>query len=145
MNQALTTDQRFQQCATAVQGLLQAVQQLQRAAVLLQTDPVEATEWHQLLRQKLAPQLGQSAFLAAAVVGGTINVDGVEPTHMKAFIDLLDQLGVDYAIEADPTDATRKSLRVSGLPAGGAYKPTNIRTQPFPGLATDLQPSAGLM
>lgn len=71
MNQALTTDQRFEQCATAVQGLLQAVQQLQRAAVLLQTDPVEATEWHQLLRQKLAPQLGQSAFLAAAVVGGT--------------------------------------------------------------------------
>jgi len=82
---------------------------------------------------------------AAAVVGGTINVDGVEPTHMKAFIDLLDQLGVDYAIEADPTDATRKSLRVTGLPVGGAYKPTNIRTQPFPGLATDLQPSAGLM
>jgi len=64
---------------------------------------------------------------------------------MKAFIDLLDQLGVDYKIEADPVDGTRKSLRVSGLPAGGAYKPTNIRTQPFPGLATDLQPSAGLM
>ncbi|MFM7834187.1 MAG: hypothetical protein ACKPJD_20495, partial [Planctomycetaceae bacterium] len=37
MNQALTTDQRFEQCATAVQGLLQAVQELQRAAVLLQT------------------------------------------------------------------------------------------------------------
>ncbi|NBT37730.1 MAG: hypothetical protein EBT21_06415, partial [Actinobacteria bacterium] len=31
---------------------------------------------------------------AAAVVGGTVNVDGVEPTHMKAFIDLLDHLGV---------------------------------------------------
>ena len=82
---------------------------------------------------------------AAAVVGGTINVDGVEPTHMKAFIDLLAELGVDHAIEADLVDTTRKSLRVSGLPAGGAYKPTNIRTQPFPGLATDLQPSAGLM
>lgn len=71
MNQEQTIDQRFQQCATAVQGLLQAIQQLQRAATLLQTDPVEATEWHQLLRQKLVPQLGQSAFLAAAVVGGT--------------------------------------------------------------------------
>ena len=64
---------------------------------------------------------------------------------MKAFIDLLAELGVDHAIESDPIDATRKSLRVTGLPAGGAYKPTNIRTQPFPGLATDLQPSAGLM
>ncbi|MCX5977889.1 MAG: UDP-N-acetylglucosamine 1-carboxyvinyltransferase [Chloroflexi bacterium] len=82
---------------------------------------------------------------AAAVVGGTISVDGVEPTHMKAFVDLLGELGVDHAIEPDPVDATRKSLRVTGLPAGGAYKPTNIRTQPFPGLATDLQPSAGLM
>lgn len=71
MNPAPTIEQRFQQCATAVQGLLTAVQRLQQAAEMLQTDPVEGSEWYQLLRQKLAPQLGQSAFLVAAVVGGT--------------------------------------------------------------------------
>jgi len=62
MNPAPTIEQRFQQCATAVQGLLTAVQRLQQAAEMLQTDPVEGSEWYQLLRQKLAPQLGSRPF-----------------------------------------------------------------------------------
>ena len=72
MNQALISDQRFQQCATAVQGLLTAVQKLQQTAAILQTDPVEGSEWYQLLRQKLAPQLGQTAFLVAAALLGAL-------------------------------------------------------------------------
>ena len=82
MNQSLPIEQRFQQCAEAVQGLLNAVLPLQQVAALLQTAPVEGREWHQLLRQKLAPQLGQEAFLAVAVVGGTNTGKSVIFNHL---------------------------------------------------------------
>ncbi len=82
MNQSLPIEQRFQQCAEAVQGLLNAVLQLQQVAALLQTAPVEGREWHQLLRQKLAPQLSQEAFLAVAVVGGTNTGKSVIFNHL---------------------------------------------------------------
>ena len=49
---------------------------------------------------------------AAAVVGGSINVDGVEPSHMQAFVDLLAKLGVDHSIDVDPGDASRRSLQI---------------------------------
>ena len=76
---------------------------------------------------------------AAAVVGGSIEIQGVEPTHLASFIELLDRTGVDHRVDGT-------SLHVAGTPHGqGSYRATEIVTAPYPGLATDLQPSAGLI
>jgi len=83
---------------------------------------------------------------AAAVIGGDVAVDGVEPSHMRAFLELLERLGVEHRIEDDPGDPARKTLRVIGLaPGEGDYRPTDIETSPYPGLPTDIQPPAGLI
>ena len=83
---------------------------------------------------------------AAAVIGGDVSIRGVEPAHMSAFLALMTQLGVEHHIEPDPEDATRKTLRVVGLaPGAGDYQSAEVRTAPYPGLPTDIQPPAGLM
>lgn len=61
----------FTQCAQTVQSLREQLGQLERQASVLQIEPLAESEWFQLLEQKLLPQLGDDAFLVAAVVGGT--------------------------------------------------------------------------
>ena len=76
---------------------------------------------------------------AAAVIGGSIEIQEIEPSHLTSFLELLDRTGVEHSVSG-------KSLRVTGKPHGeGSYKATDIITAPYPGLATDLQPSAGLI
>ena len=76
---------------------------------------------------------------AAAVIGGSIEIQGVEPTHLTSFIELLDRTGVEHCVDGT-------SLHVAGTPHGqGSYRATEIVTAPYPGLATDLQPSADLI
>ncbi|MEZ6040635.1 MAG: GTPase domain-containing protein [Planctomycetaceae bacterium] len=61
----------FQSCAVTVQLLLSALTKLESSAQFLQAKPLDTREWFDLLRQKLAPQLGEQAWLVVAVVGGT--------------------------------------------------------------------------
>ncbi len=61
----------YRDCAETVGRLHAAVVELERAAELLQLDPLAGREWFELLRQKLLPQLDDDAFLVVAVVGGT--------------------------------------------------------------------------
>jgi UDP-N-acetylglucosamine 1-carboxyvinyltransferase len=76
---------------------------------------------------------------AAAVIGGSIEIQEIEPSHLTSFLELLERTGVEHSVSG-------KSLRVTGKPQGeGSYKATDIITAPYPGLATDLQPSAGLI
>lgn len=76
---------------------------------------------------------------AAAVIGGSIEIQEIEPSHLTSFLELLDRTGVEHSVSG-------KSLRVTGKPHGeGSYRATDITTAPYPGLATDLQPSAGLI
>lgn len=76
---------------------------------------------------------------AAAVIGGSIEIQGIEPSHLTSFLELLERTGVEHSVSG-------MSLRVTGKPHGeGSYKATDISTAPYPGLATDLQPSAGLI
>jgi UDP-N-acetylglucosamine 1-carboxyvinyltransferase len=76
---------------------------------------------------------------AAAVIGGSIEIQGIEPSHLTSFLELLERTGVEHSVSG-------KSLRVTGKPQSeGSYKATDITTAPYPGLATDLQPSAGLI
>ena len=76
---------------------------------------------------------------AAAVIGGNIEIQEIEPSHLTSFLQLLERTGVEHSVSG-------KSLRVTGKAQGeGSYKATDITTAPYPGLATDLQPSAGLI
>ena len=76
---------------------------------------------------------------AAAVIGGSIEIQEIEPNHLTSFLELLERTGVEHSVSGS-------SLRVTGKPQNeGSYKATDITTAPYPGLATDLQPSAGLI
>lgn len=61
----------FKTSASTTRRLLPALEELERRAAILQQKPLAGREWYELLRQKLAPQLGEQAFLVVAVVGGT--------------------------------------------------------------------------
>ena len=76
---------------------------------------------------------------AAAVIGGSIEIQEIEPSHLTSFLELLERTGVEHSVSG-------KSLHVTGKPQSeGSYRATDITTAPYPGLATDLQPSAGLI
>ena len=76
---------------------------------------------------------------AAAVIGGSIAIEEIEPKHLGAFLELLERTGVEHSVSGS-------TLNVSGKPHGeGSYRATDFTTAPYPGLATDLQPSAGLI
>jgi len=80
--------------------------------------------------------------VAAASTGGEVSITGFDATHLGAFVDVLTQMGVEHqALDADGP----KGLRVRGG-SPGSVRPMAVETQPYPGLATDLQaPLAVLM
>jgi UDP-N-acetylglucosamine 1-carboxyvinyltransferase len=80
--------------------------------------------------------------VAAASTGGEISITGFDAAHLGAFADVLTQMGVEHeALDADGP----KGVRVRGGSAG-SVRPMAVETQPYPGLATDLQaPLAVLM
>ena len=69
MSDAQNSDALFSRCANAVQQLQSALPTLEQAAEMLLVSPRAGREWYEVLRQKLAPQLGDRAYLVAAVVG----------------------------------------------------------------------------
>jgi UDP-N-acetylglucosamine 1-carboxyvinyltransferase len=73
--------------------------------------------------------------VAAAVTGGEVTLRGAPSAHLGAFLDVLDQVGVAVSGEGD-------TVTVRG---GGEYRAIDIRTAPYPGLATDLQPPTGVL
>jgi UDP-N-acetylglucosamine 1-carboxyvinyltransferase len=80
--------------------------------------------------------------IAAAVTGGDVTVRGIEPTHLGAFLEVLDRMGVPHETDGG-TGAGEGTLRVR---SASAYRPADIETQPYPGFPTDLQaPLAVLM
>lgn len=67
--------------------------------------------------------------VAAAAAGGDVSVEGVVPFHLEAVIAKLREAGVEVAIRSD-------AVRVRGK----AARPLRLRTQPYPGFPTDMQP-----
>lgn len=66
---------------------------------------------------------------AAAITGGDILLRGCQPDHLEAVTAKLEEAGARV-------QAGRDSLRVT---AAGRPRAVNVRTQPFPGFATDMQ------
>ena len=74
-------------------------------------------------------------FIAAAgVTHGHITLQGAPCEHLGAFLSLMSDMGIDICSGADTieVDATGTDLK--------PLRSRDIETQPYPGLATDLQP-----
>ncbi len=70
-SRVLCMSSAFEACARSVSDLHLSLLELEQSATALQLLPLGGREWFQLLEQKLLPQLNDSAYLVAAVCGGT--------------------------------------------------------------------------
>jgi UDP-N-acetylglucosamine 1-carboxyvinyltransferase len=78
----------------------------------------------------IADRIEAGTFMvAAAITGGNVLVDNVEPEHLTAVVRKLRQAGVIVEREG-------RGVRVSGKPP---FVPTDITTAPHPGFPTDMQ------
>ena len=71
--------------------------------------------------------------IAAATTRGDVTLRGIDPAHMGAFLEVCDRMGV-----AHEADAAAASLRILGS-TSGPLKAIDVRTEPYPGFATDYQ------
>ena len=68
--------------------------------------------------------------LLAAAAGGDVLVRNIIPKHMECLVSKLEEMGVNITEYDD-------SIRVS---SSGNLRGTSVRTMPYPGFPTDLQP-----
>jgi UDP-N-acetylglucosamine 1-carboxyvinyltransferase len=87
----------------------------------------------------IADRIEAGTFIvAAAVTGGEVTLTGAPRQHLGAFLETLTEMGVAVSSVGD-------TLTVRSAGAEG-YRPVDITTSPYPGLATDLQsPTAVLL
>ena len=71
--------------------------------------------------------------IAAATTRGDVTLRGIDPAHMGAFLEVCDRMGVSHE-----ADAAAASLRILGS-TSGPLKAIDVRTEPYPGFATDYQ------
>ena len=67
--------------------------------------------------------------IAGALIGESLKVDNIIPTHVEALTSKLKEAGANVEIGLDCVTCTKKDSLVA----------TDIKTQVFPGFATDLQ------
>ena len=76
-------------------------------------------------------QIETGTFMAAAAAtGGDVLITGVIPKHLESVTDKIRMIGATVEEYDD-------SIRVKGA---SGIKPTNIKTMPYPGFPTDMQP-----
>lgn len=87
----------------------------------------------------IADRIEAGTFIvAAAVTGGEVTLREAPCTHLDAFLEVMDRVGVPVHRDGD-------DICVRGVPGGGEYRATDITTAPYPGLATDLQPPTAVL
>ncbi|HYI67031.1 MAG TPA: UDP-N-acetylglucosamine 1-carboxyvinyltransferase [Candidatus Limnocylindrales bacterium] len=92
-------------------------------------DRLGGTE-HRVLGDRLE---AETFAIAAAITRGEVSLHGVNPAHLGAFLEVLERMGVSY--EADAEGST---IRVRAA-EGQALRAIDVRTDPYPGFATDFQ------
>ncbi|CAN5178950.1 UDP-N-acetylglucosamine 1-carboxyvinyltransferase [soil metagenome] len=85
---------------------------------------------HRVLGDRLE---AETFAIAAAITRGTVDLHGINPEHLGAFLGVCDRMGVSYE-----TDAAAATLRVLGS-GDRTLRPVDVRTDPYPGFATDFQ------
>jgi UDP-N-acetylglucosamine 1-carboxyvinyltransferase len=84
---------------------------------------------HRVLGDRLE---AETFAIAAAITRGSVTLEGIQPEHLRAFLDVCDRMGVAYE-----TDAAQSTLRI--LPGSEPLRAVDVRTDPYPGFATDYQ------
>ena len=82
---------------------------------------------HRILGDRLE---AETFAIAAAITGGSVTLDGIDPRHLQAFLEAGDRMGISYETDAN-------ALRVK--PSTGSLRAIDVRTDPYPGFATDYQ------
>jgi UDP-N-acetylglucosamine 1-carboxyvinyltransferase len=77
--------------------------------------------------------------VAAGVTGGRIALDGAPCAHLTAMLETLDAVGLPVHCDGDSIEVDGTALERTG------YRAHDVRTAPYPGLATDLQPPLGVL
>jgi UDP-N-acetylglucosamine 1-carboxyvinyltransferase len=72
--------------------------------------------------------------VATAVTGGRVHLESAACDHLGEFLEILGRAGVSVACGRGTVDVDATGI------GPGAFRPVDIRTAPYPGLATDLQP-----
>ncbi|HEX7491713.1 MAG TPA: UDP-N-acetylglucosamine 1-carboxyvinyltransferase [Candidatus Limnocylindrales bacterium] len=79
-------------------------------------------------------------FIAAAgVTRGRVTLNGAPCGHLGAFLSVVTDMGISITAEGETIEVDATSVDLKPLRA------RNIETQPYPGLATDLQPPTCVM
>jgi len=86
--------------------------------------------YHRVLGDRLE---AETFAIAAAATRGDVRMQGVNPEHLGAFLDVCDHMGIPYE-----TDAAAAALTIHGGIAG-PLRAVDVRTAPYPGFATDFQ------
>ena len=68
--------------------------------------------------------------IGAAITGGDVTVTNVIPEHLESLLAKLKEIGVKVEVKDE-------AINISST---GCFKATNIKTMPYPGFHTDLQP-----
>ena len=79
--------------------------------------------------------------VAGAVTGGQITLSGAPCDHLGAFLEVLGRAGVSVSCGADTIEVDGTSLQEGGP----GFKACDVKTAPYPGLATDLQPPTSVL
>lgn len=67
--------------------------------------------------------------LAGAITGGSVTVEGIEASFLGSFLDILSEMGLSVSSAINSVTVKRSA----------ELRAVNVKTAPFPGLATDLQ------
>src|SRR3954454_17344359 len=76
---------------------------------------------------------------AAAATGGRVTLENAPCEHLKAFIEIAEEVGVGLSCGTDTIEVDGSALN------GPGYRPCDIETAPYPGLPTDLQPPTAVL
>ena len=83
-------------------------------------------------------QIEAGTYLAlATATGGEVTVTGVIPKHLESITAKLSEMGAEV-IEEDDCVTVRRSSRER-------LHRINVKTQPYPGFPTDMQPQFGVL
>ncbi|HEX2884029.1 MAG TPA: UDP-N-acetylglucosamine 1-carboxyvinyltransferase [Candidatus Limnocylindria bacterium] len=85
---------------------------------------------HRVLGDRLE---AETFAIAAAITGGEVVLEGVDPAHLGAFLEVCERMGVPHRADTDADSLV--------FPARGdaPLQPVDVRTAPYPGFATDFQ------
>lgn len=83
----------------------------------------------------IADRIETGTFIvAAAVTGGRLTLESAPCEHLGGFLDVVRDARVSVECDSDRIEVDATSV------GPGDFRPCSVRTAPYPGLATDLQP-----